>query len=134
MKGPERNRAPLQRLTVASAAALCVLAGVPSQALAQPAAAATPIERGAKVYKKWCAECHNERGFATVTLQRRFQGAAPAILDQRHDLSSELVGYVVRNGVSFMPFFRKTEVTDAELGDLSAYLTSDPDKRNKVSK
>lgn len=123
----------LLSLTVAGATALGALAGLSGHAMAQPTAASAPAERGGKVYQKWCAECHNERGFGTVSLQKRYQGAAPAILDQRRDLTSDLVGYAVRNGVSFMPFFRKTEITDAQLTELSAYLTSDPAQRKKVS-
>jgi mono/diheme cytochrome c family protein len=29
----------------------------------------------------------------------------------------------VRNGVSIMPFFRKTEISDADLDAIAAYLT-----------
>lgn len=42
---------------------------------------------------------------------------------QRPDLTPELVGYFVRNGVSVMPFFRKTEIGDADLAALSRYIT-----------
>ena len=122
----------LWSLVVASSTVLAVLGALPSQALAQPAAAAAQIERGGKVYRNWCAECHNERGFVTFTFQQRYQGAIPAVLDQRRDLTREVVGYFVRNGVSYMPFFRKTEITDAQLDDLSAYLTSDPEQRKKA--
>jgi hypothetical protein len=53
----------------------------------------------------------------------------PAVLDQRRDLNSAFIDYVVRNGMSFMPSFRKTEITNQELAALSAYLTSDPTLR-----
>ena len=125
------------RLAVASARVLCVVAAgfcLSGQALAQPAAASEQIESGGRVYQQWCARCHNERGFATVLLERLYNGAEPAVLDQRRDLNSGFVGYVVRNGISFMPFFRKTEITNADLAELSAYLTSDPEQRNKGSK
>jgi mono/diheme cytochrome c family protein len=124
-------------LAVASARVLCVVVAgrcPSSPALAQSAVTSAQIESGGKVYQQWCAGCHNERGFATVLLQRLYNGAEPAILDQRRDLDSGTIGYVVRNGISFMPFFRKTEITNADLADLSAYLTSDPEQRNKASK
>lgn len=87
------------------------------------------IAEGGEVYRKWCVECHNARGFGTVTLERRLQGAGPAILDQRRDLEPEAVRYVVRNGISFMPIFRKTEITDQQLDAITAYLASDPSQR-----
>lgn len=100
----------------------------PTYALAQSANLAQ-LESGAKVYQYWCIECHNARGFGTLSLERRYQGAVPAILDQRRDLNGAFVGYVVRNGMSFMPSFRKTEITNQELAALTAYLASDPTLR-----
>lgn len=95
-------------------------------------APANPVEAGARIYGRWCVECHNARGFGTVKLKERYQGSVPAILDQRKDLNADLVKYVVRNGISFMPPFRKTEITDSDLAALSAYLTTDPAKRSKA--
>lgn len=97
-----------------------------------PTAVAAQVERGAKIYQQWCSECHNVRGFATVSLKRRYQGLVPAILDERRDLNSALIHHVVRNGMSFMPFFRKTEITDQELAVLTAYLTADPALRPRA--
>jgi len=53
----------------------------------------------------------------------RFVEEVPAVLDERTDLTPVFVRYFVRNGVSMMPFFRRTEITDAELAALSAYLS-----------
>jgi hypothetical protein len=55
-------------------------------------------------------------------LQRKYQGRLPALLEQRTDLRAPYIQVVVRNGVSFMPTFRKTEISDAELALLGAYL------------
>jgi (+)-pinoresinol hydroxylase len=41
------------------------------------------------------------------------------------DLTPDIVSYYVRNGVSIMPFFRKTEIDEQELNDLAAYLSPD---------
>jgi hypothetical protein len=47
----------------------------------------------------------------------------PAVLDERTDLVPEFIEVIVRQGVSFMPQFRKTEIGDEDLDALSAYLT-----------
>ena len=100
-------------------------------AQAQSPPASSQVDSGAKIYQYWCVECHNARGLGTLYLGKRYQGAVPAILDQRRDLNSDFVGYVVRNGISFMPSFRKTEISNEELAALSAYLTSDPTLRTR---
>ena len=41
------------------------------------------------------------------------------MLEQRTDLAPEFTRAIVRTGVSVMPFFRKTEISDAELDALS---------------
>jgi mono/diheme cytochrome c family protein len=47
----------------------------------------------------------------------------PAALEDRRDLTPELVKLFVRNGVATMAPFRKTEVSDADLEALAAYLS-----------
>ena len=83
-------------------------------------------ERGAAVFNNWCSACHS-RGPAnapgTTSLQFKYQGSVPAALEDRKDLTVELVKFFVRNGVATMPQFRKTEVSDADLAALAAYLT-----------
>jgi len=39
------------------------------------------------------------------------------------------VAYVVRNGLSIMPFFRPTEIDDEQLAALGAYLSRNNPKR-----
>ncbi len=80
---------------------------------------------GEKIYRKWCSDCHTPAtGPGSIALQRKYQGNPTAILLQRTDLTAEYVKLAVRNGVSFMPSFRKTEITDAELAQLATYLTA----------
>ena len=50
-------------------------------------------------------------------------GKLPAVLEQRTDLAPALIKTVVRHGLYGMPITRKTEVNDAELEDVVAYLT-----------
>jgi mono/diheme cytochrome c family protein len=92
----------------------------------EPSVAVADIQAGAVVYRQWCADCHGPgRLPGTSALQRKYQGAIPAALEQRRDMPDALIRSVVRSGMSFMPSFRKTEITDRELALLSAYLTSD---------
>jgi len=44
------------------------------------------------------------------------------VLTQRPDLTAEFVAVIVRTGISVMPPFRKTEISDAELADLGEYI------------
>jgi len=81
--------------------------------------------RGYVEYQKFCSACHGE-GVGkpgTLALQAKYKGAVPALLDKRTDLTREFVKTTVRNGVTVMPFFRKTEISDADLDAIAAYLT-----------
>ncbi|MET0280021.1 MAG: cytochrome c [Steroidobacteraceae bacterium] len=101
-----------------AAAVLAVLC-----ALAAPAGAAAP-DAGEPVYARWCSHCHDSgRGNpGTQSLQVKYGGKLPAVLLERTDLSASSVTQFVRQGVLSMPPFRKTEITDAELAALSAYV------------
>ena len=79
---------------------------------------------GKQVFDKWCAPCHSPGpGMpGTAALQALYDGQKPAALEERTDLVPELTRTFVRNGVSVMPFFRKTEISDAELDALAEYL------------
>jgi mono/diheme cytochrome c family protein len=82
---------------------------------------------GQQIFEKWCAPCHG-RGPGkpgTIALQTKYQGKFPALLEERTDLTPDIVAYFVRHGVSIMPFFRKTEIADRDLSDLAAYLADD---------
>ena len=111
-------------------AAYAILAATPfvcaplSHASPQAASAAIPERStGGKIYDKWCRDCHAAGGPGSRALQRKYQGALPAVLEQRNNLPPEYVKLVVRRGMSFMPTFRKTEISDAELALVADYLT-----------
>jgi len=94
-------------------------------ALAGGAGAQEPsAERGNEVFQGWCAPCHapGPRHPGTQALESLYKGAKPAALEQRTDLVPELTRSFVRTGVSVMPPFRKTEISDADLDALAAYL------------
>jgi mono/diheme cytochrome c family protein len=80
--------------------------------------------RGQQVFRYWCQSCHGQGTDkpGTVALQVKYKGQLPAALEERRDLTPALVKQAVRRGVSVMPFFRKTEISDEDLQALAAYL------------
>ena len=86
----------------------------------------SPVERGAAVFNNWCSACHSRgphNAPGTASLQNKYQGSVPAALEDRRDRTPDLVKFFVRNGVAMMAPLRKTEVSDADLEALAAYLT-----------
>jgi mono/diheme cytochrome c family protein len=81
---------------------------------------------GQQVYEKWCSSCHGPGTDSpgTRALAAKYNGQVPAQLERRRDLAPEVVKHFVRNGVSVMPSFRKTEITDQELEQLARYLSA----------
>jgi mono/diheme cytochrome c family protein len=94
------------------------------------AADAPTLAHGKEVFAKWCTPCHGEGDQypGTVALGVKYQGKLPAALEARQDLAPEVVKAMVRSGISVMPFFRKTEISDTDLDALAAYL-SEPEAR-----
>ena len=107
----------------AAAAALALAASI---AWAQGSFDTTDLARGEAVFAYWCATCHAAGpGMpGTQALQAKYNGSLPAVLTEREDLTPELISFYVRNGISVMPFFRKTEVSDADLAALAAYVVA----------
>jgi (+)-pinoresinol hydroxylase len=86
-----------------------------------------PFAAGRVVYDHWCAACH-EPGIThpgTHALMVKYPGGqrATGVITEWHDLPASYVSYMVRHGMSVMPPFRKTEITDAELVALAGYLS-----------
>lgn len=102
---------------------LALVAGLaPALAYAAPAPTA---EQGGKVFGAWCAPCHGAGPGhpGTAALAAKYKGAIPGELEKRGDsLPPALIKVMVRQGVSVMPSFRKTEVSDAELEAIVLYL------------
>lgn len=90
---------------------------------AHSADAGAPVS-GEAVYNRWCVHCHAPgRGMpGTESLQVKYGGKLPAVLRERSDLSPQAVAQFVRSGVLSMPPFRKTEISDAELAAVAAYV------------
>ena len=118
--------------------ALCLASAIHVPGYAQgerppggPAWVRTPIDAAGKPtgyleYEKYCSSCHGagpEERPGTVALRAKYAGQLPALLSERSDLAADYVKNLVRNGVSIMPRARKTEISDAELNAIAAYLT-----------
>ena len=96
-------------------------------ALGGPAFAAdqAQVQHGHDVFQYWCSACHaggpGHPGTDALAVKYK-DGSRPILLEQRTDLTPAQVRYYVRHGVSIMPFFRKTEISDPDLDALGAYL------------
>jgi mono/diheme cytochrome c family protein len=119
---------PTHGLAIAACAFLVIALGGCVSLATQPsphsAPAADPARAaGRKTFDKWCGDCHGTpAGPGSLAIQRKYRGALPAVLEQRSDLRPDYVKLVVRHGISFMPSFRKTEISDADLALVAAYL------------
>ncbi len=83
------------------------------------------VEQGKREFQNACTICHG--GGApdrpgTLSLQSKYQGTKPALLEERTDLTPEVVKFFIRNGIAMMPQFRKTELSDAQVAAIAAYL------------
>lgn len=80
---------------------------------------------GYVLFQRACAVCHgNGPGKpGSRALAAKYKGSLPALLEERTDLKALYVKQVVRQGLTVMPFFRKTELSDADLDAITAYLT-----------
>lgn len=90
--------------------------------------AGTLSDRGAAVFNNWCDACHrnaDQNAPGTRSLEFKYRGELPGALEDRTDLTPELIEFYTRNGIATMPFFRKTEISDEDLDALSAYLVSE---------
>jgi (+)-pinoresinol hydroxylase len=120
MRPPSRH-AP-QRPRVAISAALC---GLLITASASAAELTGQQAEGRVVYGKWCAPCHDP-GVAhpgTNALTVKYRGVKSGVLLEWTDLPAAMVKVLVRHGISVMPQFRKTEISDADLDALAAFLS-----------
>ncbi len=116
----------MNRLSMLCAAiGLTLLAGA---AAAQPAVAPPDPARGKAVFDRWCAMCHAAGPMhgGTAALEVKYHGDKPPELERRTDLTPDVVRLFVRRGMNIMPPFRKTEVGDADLEALAAYLSAGP--------
>jgi mono/diheme cytochrome c family protein len=109
--------------------AACLAAAMSSGLLMSTSARAaedsTARDAGRLVYERWCAACHDPgiEHPGTNALTTKYKGVKSGVILEWNDLPAELVRHLVRTGMSVMPHFRKTEISDAELEALAAYLS-----------
>ena len=115
-----------QRFALAAGVAGLVLL-VPASAHAQDLPG---VERGNAKYQYACAPCHGVGAGddgrkmlpGTDALRIKYKGKVPALLEERTDLTAKVLRVFLRRGSWSMPPFRPTELTDAEIEDIAAYL------------
>ncbi len=88
------------------------------------------VLKGQAVFKHSCAPCHGvgagDDGRAMLpasqSLQLKYRGEKSQFLEDRQDLPYPVLRTFVRRGSWSMPGFRKTEVSDADVEAIAAYL------------
>ncbi len=126
MKQPRSRR--FETLAMGTALAIVSTATLAAETTAAPS---SRLERGREVFTTWCATCHSSGpGMpGTQALQAKYDGKLPALLLERKDLTGPQIAFFVRNGVSVMAQFRKTEISDADLDALTAYVVTTARRR-----
>jgi mono/diheme cytochrome c family protein len=117
------NRTRLLAVLLASAAQAAWSAAPPD---------AATIASGKGLFSRLCAPCHgadhSDGGRAmlpgTDALRIKYRGTLPALIEQRKDLTPEIIRTYVRKGTFSMPPFRKTEISDEQIGQIGAYIVS----------
>ena len=119
----------MSKLTVLGFFMLAFLGTAQAQELSPSAAS------GKIVFDKWCEPCHGRVAGGvfgglganalpgTSALGVKYKGDLPAVLEDRTDLAPIYISTIVRNGLYGMPISRKTEISDADLENIIAYLT-----------
>ena len=79
-------------------------------------------QQGKTLFESTCVYCHNPRGWATERLKSR-NGEDRAVLSDRVDLDPAYIRTVVRNGLVSMPAYTPTDLSEAEIKAVAAYLT-----------
>lgn len=88
------------------------------------------VAHGRQVFDRQCAPCHGrgagDDGSAmlpgTAALREKYAGTRPAALEDRNDLSAPVITLFVRRGSGAMPFFRASELSDADIEAIASYL------------
>ena len=114
------------RMSTLGVASLLLLASTAATA------AEGDVGRGKARFERSCAPCHGSGPGddgrrmlpGTHALQLKYKGTVPALLEARTDLPAAVVRTFVRRGSFSMPPFRKTELSDADIDDIAAYLAT----------
>jgi mono/diheme cytochrome c family protein len=120
-----------QRRLRSLSAAVLAAGGLLASATTLADAASRSQAGGRAVYDKWCAPCHDPGVThpGTNALTTKYKGVKSGVIGEWTDLPPLTVRVLVRHGISVMPHFRKTEISDADLEALAAYLSRNTPQR-----
>ena len=89
-----------------------------------PSPAPAEDSAGKALFHARCGVCHEAGpGHAGTMRLAEARGPGAAVIEQRTDLTADYIRAVVRKGLIEMPPWRQTELSDAELAQIIAYLT-----------
>lgn len=110
----------MSRFLFARAALLAAMQLPVAGALAQEP---RDLSEGERLYRAHCVHCHAAAPGrpGTAALERRL-GKERSVLESRADLPPPYVAHVVRFGMGAMIPFRRTEISDRELGAITDWL------------
>jgi mono/diheme cytochrome c family protein len=94
-------------------------------AVADDAPLSAQEAQGKRAYDHICIYCHGPGVWGTNRLAKRLD-KDHALLEKRTDLPASAIRAIVRSGVGSMPPMRRTEISDADLDAIAAYLTRHP--------
>jgi mono/diheme cytochrome c family protein len=77
---------------------------------------------GKEVFDHYCSYCHGSSDGPGTMQLRRTRGKDQALLTERTNLSPDYIEYVVRHGLKSMPPFAPSDLTEAKLKVLAAFL------------
>jgi (+)-pinoresinol hydroxylase len=78
---------------------------------------------GKEVFDRYCTACHGSVDGPGTQQLSRTRGSDRALLARRTDLAPDYIEYIVRHGLRSMPAFVPSDLTDARLKALTAFLT-----------
>jgi mono/diheme cytochrome c family protein len=77
---------------------------------------------GKEIFDHYCSYCHGADDAPGTMQLRRTRGKDQALLTERTNLRADYIEYVVRHGLRSMPPFAPSDLTDARLKALAAFL------------
>ncbi len=113
------------RVAAAALVGMLLACGVAAAEDAPPSAASplSPQElQGKHAFDRICVYCHGPGVWGANKLSKRL-GKDHALLETRTDLPAPAIRAIVRSGIGSMPPMRKTELSDADVDAIVAYLT-----------
>src|SRR3569833_4561529 len=98
---------------------LTVAAGV---AVADEPSLTPQQQQGQRLYNHLCVYCHGPGFWGTNRLSKRMD-KEHAVLENRAALAAGAIQTIVRTGTGSVPPLRKSELSDADVSAIAAYLT-----------